>query len=125
MRFTGFLNEYDNDRTKKTFKDFVGKGKLDIELLNKVIDYLSNGINVGSWMHVIYDLNTSEKIVEGHGVETDGVWAWPSYLIHYLKEYPSYHVDEEFLNHLIAKNFSIDWSKDTLDIIAIEKDVYG
>lgn len=111
MEYTGFIKEYDGILSNKNLSDFFNGDSLDQKIVEKIINYLSHGINVISWMHIIHDLQSNEIISEGHGVETDGSWFWPSYLPYYLKKYPNFVIENKFLNYLLNKNFAIDWKK--------------
>lgn len=124
MQYTGFIKEYDKILAEKNIDYFFGKKDIDKDLLEMVLNYLSHGVNIVSWMHIIYDLRSNEIIGEGHGIETDGFWFWPSYLPYYLKKYPNFIIEDNFLNYLINKNFAIDWSESKIDIDKMENELF-
>jgi hypothetical protein len=124
MEYTGFIKEYDGTLPNKKFNDLFNQTYIDKEVVDKIINYLSHGINVISWMHVIHDLRSNEIISEGHGIETDGIWFWPSYLPYYLRTYPNFFLEDRFLDYLLHKNFTIDWSKKSVDIIKMENELF-
>ncbi|PSK93129.1 hypothetical protein [Taibaiella chishuiensis] len=124
MEYTGFIKEYDSTLSNKSIDYFFNSSDLNIDIVDKVVSYLSHGTSIVSWMHMIYDLYSNEIIGEGHGVDTDGVWFWPSYLPYYLRKYPDFLIENKFLDYLIQKNFSIDWNDKSIDIGKMENELF-
>jgi hypothetical protein len=59
-------------------------------------------------MNTIVSLDTNELIVP-NCYYTDGNFVWPAYFSYYLRKYPNYKIDSDFLKHLEKNNF--DFSK--------------
>ena len=88
------------------------------EFEEKIIEYLNNGlVLIGSPGPVKDVLNDSKNFVGSMHILTDGLWAWPSVLKYYVKEY-HIKLPEEFINHMLERNWII--KKDEVDISTLE-----
>ena len=104
MKLIGFIKEYDNLKESielDTFLNSRSKKAIDIE---KAIQYLEKGALVFGWMGYVDDIKTKQPIAPD-AYYTDGVWVWPSYFPYYLKQFPAVYINEDFVDHLITRNY--------------------
>lgn len=108
MKFTGFIKEYDiNIRNgRKLSEIFDETFVLDEVLKKKIVSYLETGNFVSGIMAFLYDIN--EKPMGNQDYFTDGTYIWPSYFKYYLTNYDNFIVDQDFINHLLKKDFRIE-----------------
>lgn len=115
LKEVGYFNELKHGRKNgPSLKDSISKSPLDNE--EKIVFYLTNGIDFISSPGVVRDIFDETRIIGGLSIYTDGTWMWPSDLIYYVE---NYHVSlpDEFLNYMKSKNWSppqeneIDFSK--------------
>ncbi|WP_128330788.1 hypothetical protein [Apibacter sp. HY039] len=103
MKTIGFLKIHDESyKGSKDLKTMISTPRAYYNL-DKIIEYLESG-------HYFADplvfLDDDEGLpLPDIGYQTDGEWIWPNYFPYYLKKYPNYEIDKEFLNYLNKKNF--------------------
>ncbi|MCW3463672.1 hypothetical protein [Chitinophaga nivalis] len=110
MRLIGFIKEYEENLGGALFEEIQEASVNDPELINKIIAYLDKGKLVMAWMGYFMDLKTKDYILP-HDYRTDGIWIWPSYFPYYLRFYPNYKLDKEFVDYLIEKDFLLETKK--------------
>jgi hypothetical protein len=83
----GYFREMPHgDEADPSIKDFVGKA--DSRLIDKIVNYLENGVGI-----IICAGSVDDVINPGKGsagvpsVLTDGTWFWPGDLAYYVKNY--------------------------------------
>jgi len=110
MKLICFIKEHDKIEEAKEYKNILGhEHELNNnQVINKIINYLDNGVYLLGWMNTIVSLDTNELIVP-NCYYTDGNFVWPAYFSYYLRKYPNYKIDSDFLKHLEKNNF--DFSK--------------
>jgi hypothetical protein len=78
-----------------------------IENEHKVIDYLSHGVLFVATFGLASDvLDDKGALIGPPHILTDGIWAWPKDLIHYVKKYHIY-LPEEFVSHMKANHWKV------------------
>jgi hypothetical protein len=102
---------YWNERTGDGFIDPVRLAgrPLDVELKPSVLDYLRGGQFCGedlgfSWCR--FRCGIPDQAM-GSAELSDGIWAWPEGLVHYVAVH-DVELPKEFLTHLISHRFTID-----------------
>ena len=96
--------------------DYIFKAKGDID---KIVRYLSDGIALIISPGIVDDVIEKKKGLAGTStVYTDGKWIWPGDLAYYVK---NYHLElpQEFLDYMIEKNWTIDFSLDDIDFDSV------
>jgi hypothetical protein len=104
MKLLGFIKEYDNLKESIELEIFLNSRAQKPIDIKKTIEYLEKGVLVFGWMGYCRDIKT-KQLIAPHAYYTDGVWVWPSYYPYYLKQFSSVHIDEEFVEYLIARNY--------------------
>ncbi|HEY1201462.1 MAG TPA: hypothetical protein VGE79_10795, partial [Niastella sp.] len=84
-----------------TFLNSRSQKAIDIE---KAIQYLDKGVLFFGWMGFVTDVKT-KQLIAPDGYYTDGVWIWPSYFPYYLKQFPAVYINEDFVEHLMIRNY--------------------
>ncbi|MEN2399117.1 hypothetical protein GKZ90_0004980 [Flavobacterium sp. MC2016-06] len=104
MKFVGFIKEYNNITEAQEYKKFLNNAQNNKEIVSKITAYLNNGTVVLAWMNTLKSLDNDELIAPNCYC-TDGSFVWPAYFAYYLKKYPNYKIDDDFLEHLEKNNF--------------------
>lgn len=83
----GYFREMPHgDEADPSIKDFVGKA--DSRLIDKIVNYLENGVGIIICAGSVDDVINPEKGSAGvPSVLTDGTWFWPGDLAYYVKNY--------------------------------------
>ena len=103
MKTVGFLTLYDKTyKGSEDLKTMISAPRA-YSNLDKIINYLESG-------HYFADplvfLDDDEGLpLPDIGYQTDGEWIWPNYFPYYLKKYPNYEIDKEFIEYLNEKSF--------------------
>jgi hypothetical protein len=123
MKYIGFFKEYDFKITIDSVEDlkqFNIENIDDIRLRENLINYLESGQMVFGWMNYVEDFWTKNPAVP-HGYLTDGNWVWPTYYPYYLRKFPNYPINDEFVKHFVnaPQNKKILNS----DLLKIEKEL--
>lgn len=63
------------------------------------------------------NIENEEELVTTMGYFTDGEWVWPSYFSYYLKKYPNFPIDQDFINYLSDKNFEFKVSNELPNLL--------
>lgn len=107
MKTIGFIAEQHRNDKLPGFNTLLTDTTNSIEVINKVVNYLVNGVLVFETFSIDEDITESElKLISRSGFLTDGVWVWPKYYAYYLKKVPNLSIDESFLEYLNDKNFA-------------------
>ena len=96
--------------------DFVDKAKDNID---KIVKYLIDGKALIISTGLVDDVIDSSKGPAGTPtVYTDGKWIWPGDLAYYVK---NYHLElpQDFLDYMIEKNWTVDFSLDDMDFDSV------
>ena len=104
MKLTGFIKEYNDIEGAITLESALHTELGNIVDRNKVLNYLKGGHFLLGWMGYFFDVETKEPI-DPDSYYTDGVWVWPSYLPYYIKKYPNFAINHEFLEYMATKGF--------------------
>lgn len=104
----GFYREMtygsDND---VSIKDVLNT-ETNLELLNKVCQYLNSGAVIVECCGTTIDVINSDNGVAGvPSLLTDGVWVWPGDLSYYVKKY-NIKLSDDFISTLKQNNFNIN-----------------
>ena len=83
----GYFREMPHgEETDPSIQDYIGKG--DSELIDKIVNYLENGVGIIICGGLVGDVINPEKGSAGvPSVLTDGTWFWPGDLPYYVKNY--------------------------------------
>ena len=85
-KYFGFLGETVGLPNTGYLKDSI-IDKLDYNR-SKILDYLEQGKRIlGCPCGAVLEINTGEELCHGYGVYSDGVYAWPEFILHYIKNY--------------------------------------
>lgn len=97
MKLIGFIKEHGEFKFSKSLDNYID---LDIPTPERVevINYLQKGTLCVALMGVA---EHQEEIMGYIGVDTDGEWLWPQYLIGYLKKYPNFKIESDFIKHIL------------------------
>lgn len=104
MKLVGFIREYNDLSESKKLSELLESKSLYTTDIEKIINYLDQGVLLLGWMGYFIDFETKELIAPD-SYFTDGIWVWPSYLSYYLKKHPMLMVDEDFVKHIEKKGF--------------------
>lgn len=122
MKLTGFLIEHNLIKEAVPLSLVADPNNHPYEYLDKIIEYLNEGVLLLAWMGYVID-PTNKILICPDAYYTDGVWVWPQYFTYYLKKYPNYKLDEEFVKHVLLSNFKSTVKSVTFDKIAMEKEL--
>lgn len=103
LKLVGFLKEYNNISEAITLEDRISESLVNLEI-NKILNYLEKGTFVLGWMGYFINYENDELIAPD-SYFTDGFFVWPSYLQYYLKQYPNFKLEEEFISHLESMSY--------------------
>jgi len=110
MKLVGFIKEHNSIVEAQEFSFIKGNNSRNQGIAEKIIDYLNSGVLVLAWMGYFMDLEDS-SLISPDSYYTDGVYVWPAYFPYYLKKYPNYLIDDEFLSHISKNNYLVDQTK--------------
>ena len=87
IRRQGYFNEMPHgEEFDPSLKDFMGKA--DSALVDKIVNYLENGVEIIACCGVVKDvINPGNGSAGVPSVFTDGTWFWPGDLAYYVKTY--------------------------------------
>jgi hypothetical protein len=122
MKYVGFIKEHDktidnaipyNEITHlpNPPKGIIKKVRQYLEI-KKVIRYLKKGVMLTGATGSVESLENNGEEIASWGFYTDGEWIWPEYFVYYLKKYPNFPIDKDFMNYLSDKNFTFKASDD-------------
>ena len=111
LKFLGFIKEYNPIEGAISFDESLGNDTLEQITLFQVIEYLNKSVVILAWMGYFIDIQTKELIAPDC-YYSDGIWVWPSYLPYYLKKYPNFKIDPNFLAYLTSKGYSLNNRED-------------
>lgn len=85
MRYVGFLQQHDACPVAEDLLTLPSGAPSaeERDRLAVVTRHQQRAAFVFGWMQYVSDAQTGELIAP-HGYYTDGEWAWPAYLLHYL-----------------------------------------
>lgn len=111
MKFIGFIKKHGDDFFAKDLQKYYLAGTEENMHRNEVLEYLKKGVLCAAIMGIAED-NDEERM--GYvGVDTDGEWYWPEYLINYLKKYQNFKLNEDFVEHVLKnKDKKIELSEE-------------
>lgn len=105
MKTVGFIKQYDNESFSNELDTYFKDAVIN-ENRESLIQYMQKGLLCIPLMGAVdnpFDEDDDEFI--GYiAVYTDGVYIWPNYVIAFLKKYPNFHLDDEFVKHVKANN---------------------
>lgn len=83
----GYFSEMPHgDQSDPSIKDYIGKAEPG--LIDKIVNYLENGVGIIICAGSVDDVLNPEKGSAGvPSVLTDGTWFWPGDLAYYVKNY--------------------------------------
>ena len=102
MKTIGFLTLHDHCEEAQDLNDLIKSTRV-YTYLDKIIEYLKLGHDFADTQLLLDD--DEGKPMFGLGYQTDGEWIWPNYFPYYLKKYPNYEIDKEFIEYLNEKSF--------------------
>ncbi|RUT71316.1 hypothetical protein D0817_05420 [Flavobacterium cupreum] len=105
MKLVGFIREHNDIVESVAYESIFFNVKNNEETIINTTNYLNNGILVLAWMGYFKDLDNGDLIAP-NSYYTDGSYIWPAYFSYYLKKYPNYKIDAEFLEHLTHISFN-------------------
>lgn len=73
---------------------------------DRIAQYLRNGVLLIASPGVIEDVLSPGQLIGGPHILTDGVWAWPSDLAHYVEKY-HVRLPSEFTDHMAQRNWAV------------------
>jgi len=104
IKFIGFIEKHNSKvYESRKLSDLIGEKKKPKKRI-EIITYLEKGEIVISWMGYFEDNETGD-ILSPDCYYTDGNYIWPSYLIYYLKKYPNFKLEKQFIDYLEKSNF--------------------
>lgn len=105
MKYIGFIKEHDEKMSEAIhFNEIINSADEQADSIKKIVNYLDKGVLLFGWMGFVYDLE-NEKPIKPDSYYTDGEWIWPVYFPYYLKKYPKFPVNKDFIDYLKNKNF--------------------
>jgi len=123
MKLLGFIKEYNELKESNTLDELLNSGVPVVNDVEKILDYLSQGVLVLGWMGYFIDVKTKKPIAPD-SYFTDGVWVWPAYFPYYLKIVPSMLIDQDFVQYLLDKDYKFQNDfEDRIDAIEEELSV--
>lgn len=122
MKYVGLIKEYNNVKEATMLQDALGNVD-NTDVMPAIIRYLGDGVLVLAFMGYIQDFET-KALIAPHGYDTDGIWVWPSYLPYYLKKYPNFKLDVDFVKHATTNKIDDDLRNKLInDRSKIEKEI--
>lgn len=105
LQLIGFFRELSHDHADgPSLRESIG----DVARPNegKLVSYLRNGTLAISSPGPVWDTIDKHGPIGTASIRTDGVWAWPEVLAHYVEVY---HVllSREFLDHVARNNWQV------------------
>lgn len=110
MKLIGFIKEHNNIIEAQGYASVRVGNASNQDSVEIIIDYLNRGILLLAWMGYFMDLEDN-SLISPDSYYTDGVYVWPAYFPYYLKKYPNYLIDDEFLSHISKNNYLIGETK--------------
>lgn len=102
MNVVGFIMEHDSNlECAKELSDMRTGEPLSDDILDKLIVYMRQGIQMMKTISTRYD--TDGEDTRARSYMSDGEWIWPEYYAFYLKKYPGIQVPQAFLDHVLSK----------------------
>lgn len=114
LKKQGFYKEMtygsDNDSSIKDVMNIEN----DLILIEKICQYLNNGVVIVECCGTTIDAINSDNGVAGvPSLLTDGVWVWPGDLSYYVKQY-NIKLTDDFVAMIKENNFNITIKKEDL-----------
>jgi len=110
----GYFKEMPHgEETDPSIEDFIGKA--DSELIDKIVNYLGNGVRIIICAGTVEDVMNPEKGSAGvPSVLTDGTWYWPGDLAYYVKNY-RVGLNEAFIATMEQNDWKVPVTYDDMD----------
>jgi hypothetical protein len=99
MKFVGFIKEFGTESFAKDLEEYYLNIDVENTYRQDIIQYIENGVMCVPFMGLVEDAD--EELMGHLAVATDGEWFWPEYFVNYLKKYPNFKVEEEFVQHVL------------------------
>lgn len=105
MKFIGILRDYEHSPIKigRFLSEFDVSDEKNINDLNEIVSYLTNGTIVIAFLHYVFDEKKNQ--IAPLIYYTDGKFIWPSYLPYYLKKGYYSLLTTEFMNNIRGNNY--------------------
>lgn len=117
MKYVGFIKEHDeNINDAIHFNEIINSPAPPNGNIKKIVKYLKKGIMLIEAPGSFYSVENKKPIVD-IVYYTDGEWIWPAYFSYYLKKYPNFPIDNDFINYLSGKNFKLKASSDLTNLL--------
>ena len=104
MKLVGFIKEYNDVEGASCLDDLLDSNRCIEVDVEKILQYISQGVLLSCWMGYFIDVRTKELIAPD-SYFTDGTWVWPAYFPYYLRSHPFMPIDKEFIEDLKSKNY--------------------
>lgn len=101
MKKAGFIKKFNQENFSKEFKSFFKENELDEKDRNILIKFMENGLMCVPFMGCVEDPldEDDENFIAYMAVYTDGIYYWPQYALEFVKKYPKFQLDNDFLLH--------------------------
>lgn len=121
LKRQGYFREMPHgEMTDPSIKDSINKMPKDF--LDKVINYLTSGIEIIVCAGTVEDVICPEKGIAGiPGVMTDGTWYWPGDLAYYVKNY-KIGLSDDFIKTMKNNGWKNSITMEDLDLNEISID---
>lgn len=107
LKLIGYWKEDHNDTDWPHPRKLICKGWREKDKA-QIIKYLKSGATLNAYMGYSFCRFESKQMDEKMGYRefTDGVWAWPEGLAHYI-EHHSVMLPDEFIQHMELNNYEV------------------
>jgi len=123
MKTIGFIKQFDGEDFSKEIEYYIKKDEINKDR-KMLIDYMQKGVLCVPLMGCVEDPLDEvydEDFIAYIAAYTDGIYLWPQYVIEFMKKYPNFHLDKEFVDYVKKnKDKSIKVSEETLERIENE-----
>ena len=127
MKTIGFIKPFYEEDFSKEIEEYLKEEiNSDREML---IEYMQKGKLCVALMGCVedpLDEKYDDNFIAYMASYTDGVYLWPQYVIEFMKKYPNFHLDQEFVDYVKEnKDKPIDPSKEVVERIEREYFAYS
>ena len=104
MKFVGFISEHESSVIKvgDQLNELLRNKAVRCRDKERILHYLQNNTLLIAFLHNIFDDSSS---IGPYIIYTDGKWIWPNYLSYYLKKFAYFHLPNEFIEDMVARNY--------------------
>ncbi len=125
MKTVGYIKQFNEEDFSKEIEEYLKEDiNKDREML---IEYMQKGVLCVPLMGCVEDPLDEvydEEFIAYMASYTDGVYLWPQYVIEFMKKYPTFHLDQEFVDYVKEnKDKTINPSKELVE--KIENEYYA